>query len=613
MDPGPNTTTTATYPLLQRVRDHSGIMTEELITLVQRLDEAGASRSGILRAGGTGGDLQAAVMDAIQKSTKFLMEMDPLLDQAQRELVALVKQRSQLTTLYDISQALNSTLDLEQLLNLVMDQIIGVVRAERGFLLLSDQNSQQLEFKVARNMDRKTLSEEAFQVSQSIIDRVARERQPILADNAQQDPRFAGQLSVVSHSLRSILCVPLLAKDRLIGVVYVDNRIRAGLFTDRDRDLLQAFANQAAIAIENARLFNSLNETIRQVTEIKTEMENIFDSVASGVITIDREGKVATFNPAAENIFGLPAERASGLPYQAVFSPLARTPLPDLIEKVLRRSKRYVGYSLECALPGKGQVSLSVSLSPLKNEADVPIGCAMVVEDLTETKRLLAEQQKVKDVFQRYVAKSVVDKLLTAPPKLGGERQHVTIIFADVRGYTSFSERVTPEELVSILNTYISLVTRPIFASEGVITNFLGDGILAVYNAPLAQPDHALRGVFAALAMIRDLKEYHDRLGIKVPAVNYGIGVNTGYAVVGNIGAETMMNYTVIGDAVNTASRLCSAAKAGQIVISAGTHEAVKDHVIAAQLEPLQVKGKSQPVMAYEVTGLKTGSPVTVA
>jgi PAS domain S-box-containing protein len=587
-------------------------MTEELVALARRLDEQGVGRGGLFR-GNVAGDLMAQVVDGVQRATKFLIELDPLLEQAQSELVALVKQRGQLTTLYDISQVLNSTLDLDQLLNVVMDELIQVVRAERGFMLLLNPETQQLDFRIARNMDRETVSGEGFQVSRSIINRVAAERQPILADNAQSDPRFAHQVSVVSHSLRSILCVPLLAKNNLIGVVYVDNRIRAGLFTERDRDLLQAFANQAAIAIENASLFNRLNETIREVTEIKVEMENIFDSVASGVITIDAQGRVATFNPAAENIFAMPSERAKGQTYQDVFSPLARTPLPELIEKVLHRDKRYVGYPIDSKLPGRGEVSLSVSLSPLKNDADTPIGATMVVEDMTQTKALLAEQEKVKGIFQRYVAKSVVDKLLASPPRLGGERQLVTIIFADVRGYTSFSERVTPEELVRILNTYIALVTRPIFESEGVITNFLGDGILAIYNAPLPQPDHALRGVIAALAMTRGLREYHDRLGVKVPIVNYGIGVNTGPAVVGNIGVDELMNYTVIGDAPNTASRLCSAAKAGQIVISEDTYAHVKDHVVASPLEPLLVKGKSQPVMAYEVTEVKKGSPVKVA
>src|SRR5581483_1168231 len=160
----------------------------------------------------------------------------------------------------------------------------------------------------------------------------------------QNDPRFAANLSVMSYSLRSILCVPLLAKDRLIGVVYVDNRIRAGLFTERDRELLRMFANQAAVAIENARLFDSLRDTIRQVTEIKTEMQNIFDSVAGGVLTIDAEGRLRSYNPAAAQILGLPAEGLSGRPYSAVLGMFAGTDLPGLIENVLARGEEYVGY-----------------------------------------------------------------------------------------------------------------------------------------------------------------------------------------------------------------------------------------------------------------------------
>jgi PAS domain S-box-containing protein len=388
----------ADLPSFQPIRERSSALAEELTGLVAQLDAARNEPRGLFRRS-SGIDSGYPLIEAVGNATQFLTELDPMLERAQQALSELVQQRNQWTALYEISQALTGTLDLEVLLNMVMDDLIEVVHAERGFLMLCEEGSEELDVKVARNLGRETLRAESFQVSRSIIDRVAVERQAILTNNAQRDPRFAANVSVVNYSLRSILCVPLLAKDRLVGVVYVDNRLFTSSFTERDRELLRMFANQAAIAIENARLFNSLNDTIRQVTEIKTEMQNIFNSVAGGVLTIDAEGRLRSYNPAAARMLGLSADGERGRPYPAVFERLEKTELPGLIERVLERGDNYVGNEIEFDLLGHGHVYLSVSLSPLRDENQQPIGATIVMEDLTEHRRLLADQQKEKERY----------------------------------------------------------------------------------------------------------------------------------------------------------------------------------------------------------------------
>ena len=186
----------------------------------------------------------------ISNSLKILIKNTSEQDQELARLYALV----------DVGKVINSSLDLTTVLNEVMDTIISLTGAERGFLMLSSRNSE-LEFRVARNMARETLEEEEFKISSTIAHRVAEQGEPVLTTNAQEDPRFTGQHSVAIYNLRSILCVPLKVKGLVTGLIYADNRVRSGAFTQRDLNILTAFANQAAVAIENARLFNDLQRS----------------------------------------------------------------------------------------------------------------------------------------------------------------------------------------------------------------------------------------------------------------------------------------------------------------------------------------------------------------
>lgn len=174
-----------------------------------------------------------------------------------------------LATLYEITRRLNSSLDLGEVLEYVIDRVIEITRAERGFLMLRDDDAGEMEFKVARGMDHTDLNSPEFQVSTSIIRKVERTRQPLLTDNAQVDDRFTRGESIMILGLRSILCVPIMVKERLIGVIYVDNRLQVGLFNEGHRDLLAAFASQAGIAIDNARLYQVAVEKGRMEKELQ--------------------------------------------------------------------------------------------------------------------------------------------------------------------------------------------------------------------------------------------------------------------------------------------------------------------------------------------------------
>ncbi len=184
------------------------------------------------------------------------------------------RERAQFIALYAVSLALNSTLDLDEQLNLVMDTIIRVTEAERGFLMMVDQRTGDLTQRVSRNLDSIDITDRDLEISRSVIRRAAETGQAILTFNAQEDPRFSGNVSVADYNLRSILCVPLAVQEETIGIIYLDNRAKEGVFTDSDRDLAVAFANQSAVAIEKAQLIKSLetaNERLRRVDELKSE------------------------------------------------------------------------------------------------------------------------------------------------------------------------------------------------------------------------------------------------------------------------------------------------------------------------------------------------------
>ncbi|WP_338554142.1 adenylate/guanylate cyclase domain-containing protein [Paenibacillus sp. KS-LC4] len=221
----------------------------------------------------------------------------------------------------------------------------------------------------------------------------------------------------------------------------------------------------------------------------------------------------------------------------------------------------------------------------------------------------LAERRRVTDIFGRYVAPQVVSQILKNGEdglKLGGSRRVLTVLFVDIRGFTPLSEKAEPEEIVEILNQYLDLTASCIFEQEGTLDKFIGDATMAIFNAPLLMEDHPMKAVRAAWAMkqgsVELEKKLIERFGF---GVKFGIGIHTGPAVFGNIGSKTRMDYTAIGDTVNTAARLESHTKPGQIVLSESTYEAVKDRILAESLGEIKVKGKEQGIHIYELEGLK--------
>jgi len=499
---------------------------------------------------------------------------------------------ARLRALASTSEVINSSLDLDTVLSEVMDTIIKLTSAERGFLMLIDSQGE-LQFRIARGMEREVLDKNDFKVSRTILNSVASDGQPVVTTNAAADPRFSAQESVIGYNLRSIVCVPLKVKGRVTGVIYVDNRIRAGLFTEKERDLLAAFSNQAAIAIENARQFQEVNE-------LKELLDNVFASIASGVITTNFEDKITLANSAATQILGRAWAELEGQPLLAAV-PEANSELTSAMTRVKQSRTALKGHELNYEVPGRGSISWNVNVAPLRDSSGQgQEGLAIVLDDVTEQKRL----RNKFEVFTRMVPPQVVERLNVDSLQLGGIRKEVSIVFADIQGFTTLSETLDPEILIEKLNQYVGTAAEAMLLHEATVDKFIGDAVMAFFNAPDDQPDHTLRAVRAALQMRDDITDLRETMEPPF-RLNFRVAVHRGDAVVGLVGTKDRLDYTIIGDTVNTAKRIQDNGIPGKVIISDKVYEEVKDHVLVNPLEPMIVKGRVQPVTVYELVGLK--------
>jgi len=542
-----------------------------------------AGESGSARPIGASSEIMRTLR--VVKSTVELVE---------HRLEVQEKERRQMSALHEVGAVINSSLDQTQVLNTVMDTIISLTGAERGFLMLVSDQKNELVVEVARNIQRETIAESSFEISRSIVKTVADTGQPIVTTNAQADPRFLNQASIVGYNLRSILCVPLKIKETTIGVLYADNRIVSGVFTDSDRDLLATFANQAAVAIENARLFHQIRAQLGHITEITNLMNDVFDSIASGVITIDESDFISLYNRAAERILGVPGHEALEKPYLEALSPISA-----MVEPVVERVKNEGGFhnlEIDAVLPRRSDAAtLTFNFSPLRDIQQKSMGVAVVVEDISEKKRL--------ESVRRYLPPALVDRVRDVDAAQRPQRQTLSIMFADVRGFSTFSEYLEPEQLIQIINQYFTLAARAITEQEGMIDKFMGDAVMALFNTPLnPQPDHADRAARTALMIQAKVAELHQTLP-EEERLHLGIGIHTGEAVVGNIGSQSRKDYSALGDVVNLAKRLQEIAKPGQTLLSQAVYEQIQDWADVEELPPVQVKGRQTLEQIYLLRG----------
>lgn len=366
----------------------------------------------------------------------------------------------ELDTLYRVGKSVTSLLSRDQLLERILDAVFYVINAEEATLLLMDEESKQLR----KELYRQRVPGEVHHLARRSADELAAEA--------------ACKGDAISSG--AMICAPLKVGKRVIGVLGVSNRISTRPLSEHEQMLLLALADYAAIALENAHLLRTVEET---------------------------------------------KER---------------------------------------------------------------------------------EKQIIRGLFERYVAPAVVERLLERPDMvaLGGTRQLVAVLFADIRGFSTYSAQTDPEALVDVLNRHLAVAAEAVLAEEGTLDKFMGDAVMAFFNAPLPQPDFPLRAVRAALRLHYAVGKVHQDLPSE-HRLQFGVGISVGEAVVGNIGTAQMMSFTVVGDAVNLGRRLQEHARGGQTLLSQWAYQLVRSQVEARPAGALEIKGRSRPEPAFELLGLR--------
>lgn len=423
----------------------------------------------------TPGDL-ASVIPKIDRASISPSDNKSVLDFVE----ALRKKAETLARIYELNQLLASDFSQDDIFKKVSEMVFRLTTADRFLVLLKDPESGNLvrvaaEFRESSGMR----GLEDIAISRTVVDRVMAERVSLLSFDTHSDERFAQAKSIVLQNITSVMCAPLLSKDEVLGVIYVDCREAIKLLREDDLELLNAVAAETSIAVDNA---------------------------------------------------------------------------------------------------------------------------------LTHKRLLREELARAK--YRRFMPKHVVDEILASPNtlSLGGTNSCITALFSDIRGFTSMSEKLSPQIVVQILNEYFADMTPIVFEYEGLLDKFMGDGLMALFGVPYACDAAASHAVAAAIAMQRRMAKVNEGLAeAGLSEITIGIGINTGTATVGYIGSRDRTDYTAIGDTVNLAARLEKQAKAGQIIISSFTREAIGDEFPLIPTGQITVKGRQEPVQIYEVLWQEAG------
>ncbi len=516
------------------------------------------------------------------RSTQFMEQMKEAREQEMKFL--------------DLVADVTSDIDLGAMLSKVVNEAAKLLEADRATLFLNDFKTNELFSRVAMG---DSVGEIRLPNHMGIAGAVFTTGESINIPHAYADLRFNPGLDHrTSYFTRSILCVPITNKaGKVIGVTQVLNK-RGGPFNAEDEGRLKAFTAQLAISLENAKLFDD-------VQNIKNYNESMLHSMSNGVLTLSEDGGIVTCNSAGLRILRANAKEVIGRPAQEFFSG-ANAWVLERIRVVGETLQSDIMVDAELAI-GAEKVSVNVTVLPLMSAEDKGrrnrLGSLIMIEDISSEKRM-------KSTMSRYMDPAVADQLLAGgESSLSGKSVNATVLFSDIRNFTNFAEELGAHGTVSLLNEYFTIMVECITKQGGMLDKFIGDAIMAGFGLGVPHEDEEDRAVRAAISMISELWRWNvDRLRAGKKPLDMGVGLNTDSVVSGSIGSPKRMDYTIIGDGVNLASRLESACKqyGARILISENTYRKLHGTYRIREVDWVVVKGKSRPVGVYEVLDYHT-------
>ena len=568
------------------------------------------------------------------------------------------------------TQTLGQSLDLETTLRSVMDQARNLMQADRSTLFLLSRETNELWTKIPsvdhktlleiRIPANRGIAGYVASTGQPLSI-------PDAYKDPRFDPSTDKRTGYVT---RNILCLPVFnSAGQLIGVTQLINK-NQGSFTSSDEEFMRAFNIQAGIALENAKLFENVlvekqyqKDILQSLSDavISTDMEGKIVTINDAALELlgcpiwQACGKVQKqiweqklmgrlvwevvpienlqmrlqdslknaakhYVPEQNLIIGLWIE-SSEIEEDREDNPNSKCSLEDprkytLVIQDRTNPDNFIPWNESLQTDGNAEQtpqyiprekvkeidrSLNLTVNPLSNPEGGVRGGLVVLEDISQEKRM-------KNTLYRYMTPGVAERVMAQAEDslMVGERKEVTILFSDIRGYTTLTENLGASEVVSLLNQYFETMVEAVFNHEGTLDKFIGDALMAVFGAPLPLKDHAWLAVQTALDMRRRLAIFnHTRIIAAQPQIHIGIGISSGEVVSGNIGSHKRMDYTVIGDGVNLSSRLEGVTKeyGCDIILSEFTYNFCRDRIWVRELDKIRVKGKHEAVTIYELLG----------
>ena len=525
------------------------------------------------------------LLESITTQASIALQSHQLLEQMQRNTV---KEMEFLDMIADVT----SEIDIVTLLKKVMQEAMRMLNAERSSVFLNDEKTENLNLLVGEGLPPGGIS---FPNSAGIAGAVFTTGKTINIPHAYADLRFNPASDKQNNFFTSsMLCIPIANKSgKKIGVTQVLNK-RGGPFTEEDEQRLTAFAAQVSIALENAKLFS-------EVQTMQNYNESILQSMPNGMITFDESQVIRTCNQHALDILCMVEDRVVGITVDELFGEDNAWVVEKINEaEATLKMQHMVDAQL---IAGKGVASVNASFQALMNEENQKIGSLLMLEDISSEKRM-------KSMMSRYMDASLADRLMGGEEdSLGGTSAKATVLFSDIRGFTSLTESLGAQGTVGLLNEYFTLMVECLQQEGGMLDKFIGDAIMAGFGLPVSHGDDEDRAVRTSVAMIKELWTWNDfRTAKGLGRVDIGIGLNTDIVVSGNIGSLKRMDYTMIGDGVNLAARLESACKQykARILISENTYSQLRGTYRAREIDLVVVKGKTEPVKIYEILDYHT-------
>ena len=481
---------------------------------------------------------------------------------------------------------ISGEIKLGTLLSKIIGTVTRMLHAERSTLFLNDEKTNELYTEVGEGLGATQIR---LPNHLGIAGAVFRSGKTVNIPHAYADLRFNPAFDKkTGFFTRSMLCTPVINKAGVvIGATQVLNK-KGGSFNQEDEARLKAFTAQVSVALENAKLFDD-------VQNMKNYAESMLESMSNAVVTLNEDGVIQTCNAAGAKILKTPIQEILKKKAAEFFTG-KNAWVEEKIRLVASTGEPSLMMDAEMEWGGE-KTSANVTVLPLISVKGKSLGSLVMIEDISDEKRM-------KGTMARYMDPAIADQLMaTGKEVLGGNMSEASILFSDVRSFTTLTESLGAQGTVGLLNEYFTLMVDCLQKEGGMLDKFIGDAMMAIFGLPLPREDDADRAVRAGIGMLVELERFNTaRKERGMMAIDMGLGINTDEIVSGNIGSPKRMNYTVIGDGVNLAARLETACKqyGARMLVSDATVKKLKGTYRMREADRVVVKGKTEPVVIFE-------------